>query len=393
MLRKLLFAYQDKKQLYVAIIGSFLGLTFLITSIHYLVRINEFGQGAEILGPNTLIIQKKVTSASTMKLTKTDYSEKEINFLKKQPSVLQVKPVISNNFGIWFETDDEMIPPFKTDIYVQTVDPSFLDVKSKKWHWKEGDEYVPIIMPRQILVMLNAFASSAGFPQVSEELAMDVNFKFALKGENEKEWFKVRVIGFSNQVNSILVPEEFMTFGNAKYAPDKPTKITQLVISGKESKFGDLEGLIKENGMESKNEDMIMGRLKSMVSTLIIIILGVSIVAVFMAGLVLIQYAQLLLSRNAYEVRTLLRIGYSPKVVIKQFFVYFVKVFSIIASCSIITFMIFKLLLDSKLKTGGLYIDTAFTLSSFGALVAAFLLYAYANYRNIKKGVMKEYRG
>ena len=43
MLSKLLFKNQDKKQLVIAIIGAFMGITFLITSIHYIVKVNDFG--------------------------------------------------------------------------------------------------------------------------------------------------------------------------------------------------------------------------------------------------------------------------------------------------------------------------------------------------------------
>ena len=60
MLDKLLFKNQDRLQLVIAVIGSFLGVTFLVTSIHYLIKVQEFGEGADILGPNTIIVQKKV---------------------------------------------------------------------------------------------------------------------------------------------------------------------------------------------------------------------------------------------------------------------------------------------------------------------------------------------
>ena len=64
MLKKILFKFQNKTQLIIAMIGAFLGFTFLIISIHYLIRVNEFGQGEEILGNNTMIVQKKVSSYS-----------------------------------------------------------------------------------------------------------------------------------------------------------------------------------------------------------------------------------------------------------------------------------------------------------------------------------------
>ena len=109
MLSKLLFRNQDKKQLVIAIVGAFMGITFLVTSIHYLIKVNEFGEGADILGPNTIIVQKKVSSSSTLRLTKTDFSEREIQTIKKEKFIADVQPVISNNFDVSFETADPMV--------------------------------------------------------------------------------------------------------------------------------------------------------------------------------------------------------------------------------------------------------------------------------------------
>lgn len=391
MLNKLLYKNQDKKQLIIAIIGAFMGITFLITSIHYLIKVNDFGKGTDILGPNTIIVQKKVSNSSSLNLTKTDFTEREIQKIKNEPFIQDVQPVISNNFDVSFETADPMVPRFRTDVFIQTVDQKFLDVKSTKWHWKEGDEFVPIIMPRDFLVMLNTFMSSSGIPQISDELAKDIKFKFTLKDDKNKEWVDARIIGFTNEVSSILVPESFIEFGNSKYTSGKEKKITQIMISGKESEFGLVEDLLKKRGLESKNSQMVVGRLKSVVGTLFLVVLGISIIAVFVSGLVLIQYMQLLMSRNAYEVRTLLRIGFHPRDVIKSFFYYFVKIFGIVASLGLLIFFVFKLFLDAMFETGGLYIDTQISGTAIGSLVFTYVLFIYASFQTAKKGIFKQY--
>jgi hypothetical protein len=393
MLRKLLFQYQDKRQLVIAVVGAFLGMTFLITSIHYLIKVNDFGKGAEILGPNTIIVQKKVSNFSTLNMAKTDFSLSEIEQMKKESFILDVKPVESNNFTVSIETADPSVPRFRGNIFIQTVDPNFLDVKSTKWHWKEGDTIVPMIMPRDFLVMLNTYMSSAGIPQVSDDLAMDIKFKFALMNDTMKEYISCRIIGFTNEVPSVLVPQSFMNWANNRFAPDAEQKITQIMISGKENEFGLVEQMLKEKHLESKNAQVIVGRLKSMVGTLILVVLGISIIAVFLSGLVLIQYLQLLLSKNLYEVRTLMRLGHHPNTLVKNFFVYFSKVFGIIGILSLAAFIGFKLLLDSVFESGGLYIDTGLSLLSILALVLAYSLFALASYLSARKGIYEQNNG
>lgn len=393
MLRKLLFKYQDKRQLVIAVAGAFLGMTFLITSIHYLIKVNEFGEGADILGPNTLIVQKKVSSSNTLQLAKTDFTANEIKRLKEESYILDVKPVITNNFDVSLETADPLVPRFRTDVFVQTLDKEFLDVKSAEWTWKEGDSVVPIIMPRDFLVMLNTFASASGIGQVSDEVAMDIKFKFTLKSDDKKEWMNARIIGFTNSVSSILVPETFMNWANNRYAAGKEQKITQLMISGAENEFGKVETLLKERHLETKNTQMVVGRLKSMVGTLILVVLGISVIAVFLSGLVLIQYLQLLISKNSYEVRTLLRLGYHPALLTKSFLVYFTKVFGIIALLSASTFMVAKWFLDQLFEDGGLYINNTLTFSSLFALILSFGLFALASYFSARKGIQNSNEG
>jgi hypothetical protein len=392
MLNRILFKNQDKKQLVIAMIGSFLGITFLVTSIHYLIKVNEFGKGADILGPNTVIVQKKVTNSSSLNLTKTDFSLKEIEKIKAESFIQDVKPVISNTFEISFETADPLVPYFRSDVFIQTVDPDFLDVKTLKWKWSEKDSYVPIILPRDFLVMLNTFMSANGIPQVSDDLAMDIKFKFRLRlpegGFTHKD---ARIVGFTNEVASILVPESFMNYGNDNFGNGLENKITQIMISGKESEFGLVEDLLKRKGLESKNSQMVVGRLKSVVGTLFLVVLGISVIAVFVSGLVLIQYLQLLLSRNAYEVRTLLRMGYAPNELINSFSFYFIKIFGIVSILGLTIFFIFKIFLDEMFASGGLYIDTGLTWISIGSLVLGYVLFALASYLNAKKGIFAEY--
>jgi len=396
MLNKILFRNQDKKQLIIAMMGAFMGITFLVTSIHYLIKVNEFGKGEEILGPNTIIVQKKVSNASTLNLTKTDFSLKEIEKIKAKSFIQDVKPVESNNFDVSFETDrtEKLVPYFRSDVFVQTVDADFLDIKVPNWKWKKGDAFVPIILPREFIVMLNTFMSAQDIPQVSDDLAMKLKFKFRLRDPNnssKEEHVNVQIIGFTNEVSSILVPSSFMQYGNEVYAGTIENKITQIMISGKESEFGLVEEMLKERGLESKNSQMVVGRLKSVVGTLIFVVLGVSIIAVFVSGLVLIQYLQLLLSRNAYEVRTLLRMGYPPKDLIRSFSMYFMKIFGMVSVIGVGIFFVFKYFLDNMFETGGLYIGTDLAWMSIAALVLAYLLFGLSSYFNAKKGIFNEY--
>lgn len=389
MLKKILFNNQVKSQLIIAVVGSFLGFTFLITSIHYLIRVNEFGEGEEILGSNSIIIQKKVSNYNSINLAKTDFGAKEINNLLSQPFVEHVEPILSNSFGVSFQTDSDLVPYFRTDVFVQSVDSDFLKFDPKKWNWEEGDEFVPIVLPREFLVMLNTFASAKGIPQVSDELAKSISFKFKLYNDENSEFQKAKIIGFTSEVSAILVPSAFMEYGNHKFPTEIPAKVTQLMISVKEGNFGTFENFMEARSLESKESSMIVGKLKSVAGTLFGIVMGISIIAVFLASLVLIQYAQLMMTKNAYEIRTLLRIGYAPKSIITAIINYFIKVFAVITVLSATSFILLKLLIDSIMIKGGIMISSSFTVLSFSSVLVAFAIYTLVNFMNAKKEILR----
>lgn len=393
MLNKLLFRNQDKGQLVIAMIGAFLGITFLVTSIHYLIKVNEFGEGSDILGPNTIIIQKKVKNESLLGLTKSDFGADGLEEIRSLPFIRMAKPVVSSN--LYFQTDDRTIPfTFGTDVFVQTVDSDFLGVKTDKWQWEEGDESVPIILPRQYLIMLNTYASSKGIPQVSEEQAMKIRFKLSLSSEDDsqpEEHHYAYIVGFTSAVPSILVPEEFMTYGTKKFRPNQEQKITQLMIASTDGQFGKVEEYMESHGLESAKSEMDISRLKSIVGTLFLVVIGISVIAVFASCLVLIQYMQLLITRNIYEVRTLMRIGYHPKDLIKKFFVYFSIIFAIVIGIGFISFILLKVWLDSMFNEGGVYIDTTLTMWSFGALAIAYAFFMVSSFLTARKGILAEY--
>ncbi len=391
MLRKLLFRQQEKKQVIIAIIGAFLGMTFLLTSIHYLIKVNQFGEGEEILGPNTLILQKKVGNMSTLKLKKSDFSPREIELLRKEESVVTVEPIINNAFEVSLQTTPgKMIPYFRTDVFLQTLDKNFLDAKSKNWKWKEGDTIVPLIMPREFLVMLNTFMAGKDIPKISDELAMQIDFKFTLqnKEHTQKEWVSCKIVGFTNEVSSLLVPETFMKWANNRYCPGVTPNVEQIMLSGKENEFGHIEEIMQKRGYESKKSQENISRLKSISSTLILIVLAISVLAVFLAGLVLIQYLQLLLSRNTYEIRTLLRLGHAPNSLIREFVLFCIRVFGIISGLSLISFLIMKSALDELFRGGGIYINESLTFWSIASLLIAFILFIAASFFSSKKGVL-----
>ncbi|MFM7661232.1 MAG: hypothetical protein ACKO6A_01035 [Bacteroidota bacterium] len=391
MLKKVLFQNQDKIQFRIAIVGAVIGILFLVSSIHYLIRVNQYGKGEEILGPNTMIVQKKVDNSSSLKLSKTDFSQGEVARFKNESFIEDAQAVICNNFYVLLLTDDPHIPKFSSDVFLQTVDVKFLDVSSKKWKWKKGDSHVPIIMPRDFLVMLNTFMSASGIPQISEDLAKEISFKLRISNENEQEFINAKIVGFTNEIPSLLVPESFMKYANEHYSAKEESKITNVMISTKEGEFGKMEQFLKDRGLESRKSQVMIGKLKSIISTLFIVLLIISIVTVLLSGLVLIQYLQLLIVSNKYQIKTLLRLGYRPSIIILTFTKYLGATFGKITLCGLMLFFIEKFIVDSFFERGGIILNNSVSLLSIFVVIISFCIFVFVSYLVAKRKILKEF--
>ena len=389
MMRQLFFKYQNKKQLTLALVGTFLGLFFLFTSLHFLHKIYTYGENSEMLSKNTIVIQKKVTSGPLLGLNNPEFSNEQIDEVRSMEFVESCDPIRSNTFDVVLSIDDPLIPAFNSNIYVQSVHEDYLDVKTDHWDWDEASKILPIIMPRDFLMMMNNFLSASNIPQLSDDLVLDLKIDLNIGPRNYRETIHARIVGFTNELSSILVPEYFLNWANQKYGEKEKEVISQLVVKSKDGQFGLLENYLEEKEFESKKSQLLIAKLKSTLGVLLTIISAISLLAVFLSMLVLIQYLQLIMTKNDYEIRTLLRLGHAPNQLIKVFLRYFMSLFSVVAVLSLLLFIPVKYYLQQIFISNGISLDSSLSIYLFLLVIFVFIVFALSIWLSTKKRIYK----
>ena len=388
-MRQLFFKYQNKKQLTLALVGTFLGLFFLFTSLQFLHKIYTYGENSEMLSKNTIVIQKKVTSGPLLGLNNPEFSDEQIDEVRSMEFVESCDPIRSNTFDVVLSIVDPLIPAFNSNIYVQSVHEDYLDVKTDHWDWDEGSKTLPIIMPRDFLMMMNNFLSASNIPQLSDELVLDLKIDLNIGPRNYRETIHARIVGFTNELSSILVPEYFLNWANQKYGEKEKEVISQLVVKSKDGQFGLLENYLEEKEFESKKSQLLIAKLKSTLGVLLTIISTISLLAVFLSMLVLIQYLQLIMTKNDYEIRTLLRLGHAPNQLIKVFLKYFMSLFSVVAVLSLLLFIPAKYYLQQIFISNGISLDSSLSIYLFLLVIFVFIVFALSIWLSTKKRIYK----
>ena len=375
-MQKLFFTNQNRFQLISACLGLAIGLILLLSSIQLYHKAKLYNEESEMLDAHALIIQKQVSRVSHLGLGSPNFSKSEIEGLKSQEFILACSPIISNQFEVVIAIDDPVIPAFNSNIFLQSIENEFINISPTYFGWNDSSDFVPVVMPRNFLIMLNTFLSASQLPQLSESLVSNVQMNLMIGPRSKRTSIPARIVGFTNTFSSILVPSTFMKKANLKYADTQNQFHSQIIIKPIDEKLGLLESYLKEMGYESGEDQLFVSRLKSALSLALMFMLSLAVLTLSLSIIIMIQYLQLMLSSLSFEIRLMLRLGHSIKTLKSKFFRYFMFVFILTALISFGSFYFLSLTIDDKLISSGISIKESTSIWTLVSLLAVFIIFA-----------------
>ncbi len=393
MLNKLLFLDRGKLQLSIVVGGTLLGLLLLLIPLQLFLDFRELlTQKTDLLNPQYMVLNKEVTIMGMVGDKKQGFSKTEIEKLKTQQSVEEIAPFTANNFysfGILEFSKD--VPSFQTDLFLESVPDKFLDNLPGNWQWQTGKD-VSIILPTDFINLYNySFAATHGLPQVSKSVVKMAPFKIVVDSLGNKLEFKAHIVGFSDRINTIIVPLQFLEYGNKSFSkPDNTeTKPGKLIVKSNDPTNASLTNYISHCGYETNQELLRNARLAGILRVVAsaLSILGMLIVILSATGF--FQFAQLVLNRKSYEVKTLLQLGFYPKTIWKYYF----KIFSIILSSvlvlSFIVIYIFKPWFAEYAANFGFELNEGVSGVTLISGIVVVLIYLFATMANLWREVLR----
>ena len=200
-----------------------------------------------------------------------------------------------------------------SEISFESIPDTFVDSKSDLWQWKEGDDVVPVILPRTYITMYNfGFAQSHSLPKLSEGLMGMIDMKIFVHGNGRRGEFKGRVIGFSNRLSSILVPQSFMDWSNSLYAPNEHSDPTRLIVSVGNPANQDITKYLDSKRYEVEDDKLDAEKTTYFLRMTVTMVMAVGLVISLLSFYILMLSIYLLVQKNSSKLETLLLIGYSP---------------------------------------------------------------------------------
>ena len=311
------------------------------------------------------------------------FTSSELADIKQQKGVDAIGPLLSNQFRV--KANAGNIVPFSTDLFLETIPVNFIDTIPASFEWKPGQEVVPIIFSSEFLEMYNVFAPAQGLPQLSAKTISSVNIGLECSGNGRTLNLKGNIVGLTDRINSILVPQNFMAWANNYFNNSDNIRPERVFIKTKDANDPVLLKYMDDHNFHLNKDKTKFGRIKSILQG-IVTGLGIFGFLVIILALMLFSfYLQLMIARSKENLSLLVNLGYGPgslsKMVARTWVpVYTIIIFISIAVTWLLNYLFLKLLPFEKNELSFIPHWSIFTI---GFLLL--LLSAWSNYFMVKR--------
>lgn len=313
MVWKLLRQHISVSQLAGFFLANLCGMIIVLLGIQfYRDVLPVFTQGDSFIKKDFVIVSKKVSTLGTLVGKSSTFSTGDIAEIEEQPFTKNVGSFLPSQFKVSAGMGMQGIR-MSTDMFFESVPDEFVDVKLDKWTFDPSSDVVPIIIPRNYLNLYNfGFAQSRNLPQLSEGVMGMVNLDIRIMGNGQVKQLKGNIVGFSNRLNTILVPETFMSWANAAYGTGQKAEPSRLIVEVNNPTDERIAKFFQQKGYETEGNSLDAGKASWFLKVVIGIVLSVGLLISVLSFYILILSIYLLLQKNSTKLENLLLIGYSP---------------------------------------------------------------------------------
>ncbi len=293
-------------------IGTFIILT--ITQLFLDVKPLLYQQSNVFKG-NSAVISKNISVFKTINKEKIYFTSDELEELEEQVFIKNISKFNTATFKIVaYSEKSENVPVFYTDLFFESIPDKYIDVETEEWTWSSSQDFIPIIVPENYLNLYNfGFAESQGLPVLSKNTISQVEFSLKISGNHKTERFKSKIVGFSNKINSILVPESFLLWANKKFGRVQTTKTNRILIELHNPADEKILEYFNENNYSINKDKLEFSKLVFFFKSALIFVFIIAIIIIVLSVSFILLSINLIIQKNKELILNLYNIGYNHK--------------------------------------------------------------------------------
>ena len=272
-----------------------------------------FTANDSFLKADYLVVSKKIGMANALGQQHSGFSKDEIADLQAQSFVKGVGQFTSTAYKAEATMGVSGMKILNSELFFESVPDPFVDVSLDNWHYTQGDSLVPVILPRSYIAMYNfGFAQNHSLPKINEGLVGMIDLHIQVQGKGGQGYFRGKVIGFSSKLNTILVPQSFMTWSNSHFSPDSEMPPSRLILDVTNPADQRIGTYLEDHNYELEDNNLDAEKTTYFLKLMVTLVMGVGVVISALSFYVLLLSIYLLVQKNTTKLQNLLLIGYSP---------------------------------------------------------------------------------
>ena len=307
---KLLRKHISILELTVFFIANLIGMAVILAGVQIYSDLKPMLTGEDpLIGNDYMIISRPIEriGGETPKI-----SYQEIEELRNEPFVENLGIFASSNFrvdgGIEFKGDK-----LSTMMFFEAVPDNFIDVEVDNWGYKQESDIIPIIIPRNYLNLYNfGFSQTQGLPNITEDMIKRIEIDIRIRGNGYSDRYRGDVVGFSDRLNTILVPMSFMTWANGHYSNETNDDATRLILEVQNPGAPEVVAYMEEHGFVAEDKPSESSKALFILQVCVAVIVGIGAIFSILAIIILTLSIYLLLQKNVSKLENLVLIGYKP---------------------------------------------------------------------------------
>ena len=261
-----------------------------------------------------MVVSKPVSTRDTFRGTTPSFSQAEIADIAAQPWAADVAPFRAADFNVSASVSFGA-RSMSTAMFFESLPDRFIELPdSSQWTFDPGRPLIPIVIPRDYLALYNfGFAASGGMPAMSESLISSVPLTVTISGRGDAGQFPARIVGYSDWLNTIAVPDDFITWAHGRYGrTDSPQNPSRLVITTDQAGNPAIGEYLEAHGYVLGGAPRDLERASYLLTVITTAVAAVGAIITALAIGILILSLYLLVQKNRIVISRLLQLGYTP---------------------------------------------------------------------------------
>jgi hypothetical protein len=315
LFQKIINANVGKGRYFMALLGLAMGVLLILAAVQLNQNFNKLLKGdSKAANSNDFLVVSKKVTPEMMALDKdaAGFNSKELDIFKTQPFTKSIGILKTSQFEIYAKLDWNI--KGATDMFFEAVSDKYLDIVPDKFVWDSTKNEIPVMVYAGLLDQYTTFAlTRSDLPIISPETVTKIPLKITVGIAPNQVEFSGRIVGFTDRIQSFLVPESFMDWANIKYGNRAAQNPNRLILETADASDEKLGRYLETKDYVTNRDKTRFGKYKQIVNWAVRTISVIGFVLMLFALIIFGLFIQLVVSHARHDIQLLTTLGTAPK--------------------------------------------------------------------------------